>query len=350
MAARFLHAADIHLGFMQYNCTERFNDFGRAFFAVIDDAIARRVDFVALAGDLFNKRAIDPPTLLQATAALERLQAAGIPAIAIEGNHERSYYNEGFTWLDYLAEVDLLTLLTPIYAQGQMALAPWDARAHSGAYIDLPCGVRVIGARYAGASTGRLVQDLAGALAALPGPRPAYTVLMLHAGVQGVLDQYSGTLSRAQLEQLRPYVDYLALGHIHKPFIQDDWIYNPGSLETNSTGEVEWADRGYFVVDVEPGHVPAHHVTRVRGRRREFVRLRFEVDAWPDPEALCAQVQAYLQREANGRRRRTTAPPPTTATGNGGGVATGGHPALNHAEWTWTTSTTWPWRASPVIM
>lgn len=51
---RFLHCADIHLGYQQYNHKERFNDFGHAFYAVLDVALAEKVDFVILAGDLFH--------------------------------------------------------------------------------------------------------------------------------------------------------------------------------------------------------------------------------------------------------------------------------------------------------
>ncbi|MFN8465769.1 MAG: hypothetical protein U0X20_09475 [Caldilineaceae bacterium] len=49
-----------------------FNDFGRAFYAVIDEAIGRKVDFVILAGDLFHKRSIDALTLNQAIRGLEK--------------------------------------------------------------------------------------------------------------------------------------------------------------------------------------------------------------------------------------------------------------------------------------
>lgn len=47
----FLHIADIHLGYQQYGLSERFSDFSRAFLHLVDTAVARRVDFVLLAGD-----------------------------------------------------------------------------------------------------------------------------------------------------------------------------------------------------------------------------------------------------------------------------------------------------------
>lgn len=75
MQTRFLHCADIHLGYLQYGQTARFNDFAAAFNAVIDKAtgvyhprpdkqilpfdkaISGPVDFVILAGDLFTSAA-----------------------------------------------------------------------------------------------------------------------------------------------------------------------------------------------------------------------------------------------------------------------------------------------------
>ncbi len=77
---RFLHMADCHLGYRQYNLRERFNDFGQAFLNVIDTAIAEKVDFVLLAGDLFQKRAIDAAATLQAAEIRVRLPPKQAPS------------------------------------------------------------------------------------------------------------------------------------------------------------------------------------------------------------------------------------------------------------------------------
>ncbi len=296
MTIRFLHAADIHLGYRQYDEDERYNDFARAFGRLVDDAIARRVDFVLIAGDLFHQRTIEPLTLFQAARFLGRLKDARIPAIAIEGNHEKPYAGDAFSWLDYLAEAGLLVLLNPSLKEGRPLLDP--CQGNVGAYLDLPGGVRVIGMKYYGGSTPRMVRELTRALAEMPPPRPAFIILMLHAGLEGILDQYAATLTRADLEPLRPHADYLALGHIHKPFIQDDWIYNPGSLETNSVEEVAWDDRGYFLVEVDTSRRPAHRVTPIRGVRRAFERLSFAVDRYETPESLYAALEAYVRGQA----------------------------------------------------
>ncbi len=300
MAFRFLHAADIHLGYEQYNHKERYNDFARAFEYLVEDAITRKVDFLLLAGDLFNKSALDPRTLLQATDLLRQLREAGIPVLAVEGNHDRPSCNplggEPFSWLDYLSALDLLILLAPTVREGRVVLEPW--QGGQGTYIDLPCGARVVGLKYYGASTPRMVEEVVKGLSALSGPRPPFTILMLHAGLQGILDHYACNLTRNQLDALRPYVDYLALGHIHKPFVQDDWLYNPGSLETNGTDEVQWDERGYFVVEVDPARRPAHRVTHIRSRRRAFERLVFDVGPYDTPQRLYAALERRLRAEA----------------------------------------------------
>lgn len=294
MAIRFIHMADIHLGYRQYGSAVRYNDYAVAFEAIAQDAIARRVDFVLLAGDLFHKRSIDPLTLLQATVILQSLREAGIPVLVVQGNHERPHLQETTSWLGYLAELGLLKLVTTRYREGHIVVEPWTPERMEGTYVDLPGGVRVIGVQYFGAATSRVVRDLADALANSPEPRPAYTVLMLHAGLQGILDNYSATLSRAQLEPLRPHVDYIAMGHIHKPFIVADWIHNPGSPETTSMNEVEWTDRGYLVVEVRAGEAPPHSVTVVRSPRRPFIRHTFRVDTYASPQELHDALGAFL--------------------------------------------------------
>ncbi|MFO7917136.1 MAG: DNA repair exonuclease [Anaerolineae bacterium] len=296
MSTRFLHAADIHLGYQQYNSKERYNDFARAFEQMAEDAIDHEVDFVLLAGDLFHKRTVDPRTLLQATRILGRLQDEGIHVFAIEGNHDRSPENEGFSWLDYLTEVNLLNLLSAHY-EGDDLICPLWSYEKGGCYIDFG-DVRVMGIRYCGARIPRVIRDLSETLEDLEGERPPFTVLMLHAGLEGVLPNYAGTLTHAQLETLRPHVDYLALGHIHKPYKRDGWIYNPGSLESNNVTESGWQNRGYFIVDVYPSRNPAFTVTEIHNTRRPFICPSFEVDPYDTPEALYAALKDHLQIEA----------------------------------------------------
>src|SRR5487761_894065 len=156
MRASFIHIADTHLGYEQYGVRERFNDFSRAFWDIMREATERKVTCVVIAGDLFNKRAIDALTLLHAIEGLKELKSLGIPVIAIEGNHDRSYYREGTSWLQFLCHQGYLTLLDPRMIDGAPVLEPWNAGNMLGANIDLLDGkLRVYGLKWQGAATMR---------------------------------------------------------------------------------------------------------------------------------------------------------------------------------------------------
>lgn len=293
MRATFLHMADCHLGYRQYNSRERQNDFTRAYLDIIRAAIARKVDFVLLAGDLFEKRAIDPLTLVHAINGLERLKQAGIPCLAVEGNHERTYYRHSIGWMNFLAEQQLLTLLDPKH---DGSLLPYENR--KGAYIEPVPGLRVYGMRYYGSSTTRVLRRVASALAAADHQGVEYTIFMTHASVERVFYNRGGAISHRDLAPLRRHVDYLALGHIHKPYEIDNWIFNPGSPETNSLTETDWPDRGYYLVNVDTEAKPKHSAILHANTRRPFERLLFKVDRCETPDVLLDQCRGYVERRS----------------------------------------------------
>jgi exonuclease SbcD len=307
MRASFLHLADVHLGYEQYGLKARFYDFGLAFQRILSDAIARRVDFVVIAGDLFNKRAIDAQTLMQAEA-LKMLKDAGIPAVAIEGNHDRSYYREGTSWLQYLAWADLLILLDPAWSDGLLALTSWRDDPNHAGYVDFCAGrLRVYGLPWYGASTTRMIEGLTEALQAARAAEDAagveYRLLVLHTGLEGEVPHMHGLPTWAQFQPLRPLVDYVALGHIHKPYEKENWLFNPGSTETWSAEETAW-DRGYYYVTIDtdaarseperPKHWPQH----IQNRRRPFYRYPLRVDGLQDPESLYERLERFCAAAA----------------------------------------------------
>ncbi|HEY9907256.1 MAG TPA: DNA repair exonuclease [Thermosynechococcaceae cyanobacterium] len=255
---RFLHLADIHLGFDRYESKQRTQDF----FLALEDALGKyaldpAVDFVVIAGDLFEHRNIQPAILNQAQLCLQMLKDAGIPVLAIEGNHDNRPYGTKTSWLRYLASWDLLLLLEPgDAANGEPLYQPWDADAKEGGYIDLPCGVRVLGSYWYGASAPRAIAHLAEGIQALP-PAPGPTVMLFHHGMEGQIARYQGALRYGDLLPLRQAgVDYLALGHIHKNYTVEDWVFNPGSLEANSVEESKY-ERGVYLVEIDQSGIRA---------------------------------------------------------------------------------------------
>jgi DNA repair protein SbcD/Mre11 len=312
MRASFIHVADTHLGYEQYGARERFNDFSRAFWDITDDAIQRQVDFMVIAGDLFNKRAIDALTLIHAIEGLKKLHDHNIPVIAIEGNHDRSYYRDGISWLQFLCYQDYIKLLTPIMQDGAPLLTPWRSDTMLGSYIDLLNGrLRVYGLPWQGAATARTLEGMARALkAARTEPAESsveYRLLMMHTGVDGIVPRVQGLPTMAMFQPLHESVDYLALGHVHKPYEFDGWMYNPGSTETCGAEESQWEDRGYYYVEIDTEHPESiidverkerfHHAIRLVSKRRSFVRHDLRVDGLVEPELVYTRLEDYCRRE-----------------------------------------------------
>ncbi len=319
MKASFIHIADTHLGYEQYGVRERFNDFSRAFWDIIDDALYREADFLVIAGDLFHKRAIDALTLIHAIEGLKKLKAKGIPVIAIEGNHDRSYYREGISWLQFLCHEQYLKLLIPRMRDGGPVIAPWEQSTMAGSHVDILDGkVRVYGLPWQGASTARSIEGMAQALEAARAEEEAagieYRLLMMHTGVDGVVPRVQGLPTMAHFQSLRRHVDYLALGHVHKPYEFDDWIYNPGSTETCGAEEAAWEDRGYYFVEIdsvaqsdEP-RSSKHRATHLVSKRRPFARLEVRVDGLSEPNEVYNRLETYCRRERSRYERDALRP------------------------------------------
>ena len=313
MRATFIHTADNHLGYEQYGLKERFNDFARAFLAVVDAAIERQVDFFVVAGDLFNKRAIDARTLMQAKTAFERLRDAGIPAIAIEGNHDRSYYRDGISWLQFLCWDGLIQLLNPTVREGVPEIVPFEKQSLRGTYVDLKGGkIRIYGLPWYGASTARVMESFAHELEAVREVEERagvqYRVLLMHTGIEGIVPQMHGLPTYEQFQPLRGLIDYVGLGHVHKHYERDNWLYNPGSTETWGAEESAW-ERGFYVVSVNtdtPAGQPRHTAEHVINQRRPFLRFSFRVDGVPDPTALYDRFERECHRWARENPEVTT--------------------------------------------
>src|SRR5271157_2555862 len=143
MAVKLFHVADIHLGRRRLDGRLPHSDLAAAFGFVAEKAIEEKADVFLIAGDLFDRPTVEPPHLRQAQQVLGRLKANGIRTIAIEGNHDREFiHSEVPTWMQFLAEDDLLVLLrTPFDSTGPI-LSAWDPERRTGSWIELN-GVRL---------------------------------------------------------------------------------------------------------------------------------------------------------------------------------------------------------------
>jgi DNA repair exonuclease SbcCD nuclease subunit len=298
MSISFLHISDLHLGYQQYGSRDRFNDFGHAFHHAVDYALEERLSFVIISGDLFHKSAIDPPTLLQAVFGLDKLRNAEIPVISVVGNHDRARYVDHVSWLDYLSERQYLSLLSPKFSNGNIHFSPWDGM--NGGYIDIG-PVRVLGLPYLGASTEAALHAIPASLEGLPTDGVEYTIMLAHFGLEGEMPVMAGGIPQTAVDPLVDYVDYLALGHLHKAFQRADWIYNPGSLETTAMDQRLWPG-GYYHVQIQYDQDPKHEAKHIPNRRRTFLRWPFDVELYRDPVSLNDGLQTFLEEQAAAKK------------------------------------------------
>ena len=258
----FLHLGDIHLGYKQYKLPERENDFCQAFFDICKKAIDKQVDFVLVAGDLFNYRSISPRSFNEATFVFKTLKEANIPVIAIEGNHDfkevKSFTNNKGSWFESLAQSRLIYFLHGYAPDSntEFKRLKLNEKYLNGEYIDLEIKnktIRIIGSAWQGYNAGASFKDYAIAIQKLNEEKPAdFKIFMFHGGHENYLAVNRGGISGADFNQLSNIVDYIALGHIHEHYIIQnkdgkDLIFNPGSTEANSSAEADIKRGGLLV-------------------------------------------------------------------------------------------------------
>jgi len=297
---KLYHVADVHLGRKRLEGRLPDHDFVAAFRFIAEAAIADQADALLITGDLFDRPQVEPTHLRQAQDVLRLLQRAGIRAIAVEGNHDKTFvHSSEHTWVQFLAGEDLLTLLRPGFDAEGAVLAPWNPEARTGAWVD-HAGVRFVGAGYLGAATPAKVRQILARLA--PGPPH---VLLLHAGPDYFVGE-GGGFAADDLRALEAAVCYLALGHIHKPMMHGDWACNPGSPEHCELREAAWdrtaspAARGYAVVEIDPCQPGKPRRVEIRSNPRRPIH-RVELDCTPfgnktkhGAEALVAAAVAAI--------------------------------------------------------
>lgn len=124
VSPRFIAAADIHLGHKLYNIPDLEEDLKFNFVRLCDLAIARKVDCLVLAGDLFDDNAPKPKTVAFVKEQCRRLAAAGITIYGIAGDHDKPISGQSWcsvsdvvpvTQCPYFAGIDYYD-----YAQGGM--------------------------------------------------------------------------------------------------------------------------------------------------------------------------------------------------------------------------------------
>ena len=259
---RVIHTGDTHLGYRQYHLPERREDFLDAFRQVAADAVADDVDAVVHAGDLFHDRRPGLSDLLGAQSVLERLDDAGVPFLAVVGNHETKRESQ---WLDLFEAMGLATRL------GDEPVVVGDAAFYGLDFV--PRSRR---------------DDLDYEFA----PHDAgHAALVSHGLFEPLVPDYGNVEWDAAEVLAAATVDFdtMLLGDEHAPTrqaVDGKWVTYCGSTERASADERD--ERGYNIVEfdgVSDGPSEARrtesdgevHVARRGIETREFVFLELEL-------------------------------------------------------------------------
>jgi len=298
---KFIHAADIHLDSPLQGLTaypdapaDSLRTVTReAFSHLVDAAIEEAVDFMVIAGDLYDGNWKDYNTGRYFCREMGRLHRADIPVYLLYGNH--------------------------------------DAESEMTRKLILPDNVHVFETRKAGtfrleslkvALHGRSFREAAtteNLAASYPEPAPGWlNIGVLHTALEGY-DAHARYAPCTLAELRRKGYDYWALGHVHEHAIlgREPWVVFPGNLqgrhvrETGARGAVRVLadDTGIrsverLLVDVlrwQNLHIDAtaagtlEEVTRLTGQA-----LDRALAATPDPLRLCVRVTLQGRTAAHG--------------------------------------------------
>jgi len=257
-----------------------------SFLSTIEKGIQHHVDAVLLCGDLFHHKNVTAQTLSNAENGLKLLSNHNIPIVFIQGNHDAKLYKQDMTWLEYLHRKKRGILLQANTTENSLSFEPYSKEntgSHAG-FFDMD-NVRIFGLQYSGQRTIDRLQQLPNVIQKVNEEfkKPDFTILMGHFGVEGHIPGITGGVPEEVLYQLTDCIDYLALGHLHKNYSENNWVFNPGSLEAHDTREATW-DLGYYITNFSKENgVEANHFF---SKRRPFHKIVFSVDRYDSKEAL----------------------------------------------------------------
>jgi exonuclease SbcD len=304
---KILHFADAHIDMANYGRHDpqsglplRVMDYLKSLDTIIEAAITEKVDLVLFAGDAYKDRSPAPTFQREWGRRIMRLSKAEIPTLLLVGNHDispalgRAHAIEEFSTLEvpYVHVLDTPCFLGPGELDGlalQVIALPWISR--SGMIANLGLSTAEPEQVFAELES-RLSALVQGWLAEKADPNLPI-VLTAHCSVQGA--KYGGertvmlggdlVLSGSLVRD--PRLDYVALGHIHKPQDLNENahppVIYPGSIERLDFGEAG-DDKYYVIASVKRGR------TKVTWRKlegiRPFIDRSVKLEASAPPENL----------------------------------------------------------------
>jgi len=224
---RFSHIADCHLGSWSIPELNELNF--KSFKYAIDYSIQQSVDFVLIAGDLFDSAYPPIDTLKMAFNEFRKLNEAKIPVFLIAGSHD--YSVSGKTFLEVLEKSGFCKDISKFEEKsGKIILYPTIYK-----------GCAIYG--FPGKKSSLEVSEIEKIkLQDAPG---MFKILMLHTAIKDAVPEIAEINSVNQ--DTLPKVDYLALGHLHINYAKENRVYS-GPTFPNNLSEIEELKYGSFYI------------------------------------------------------------------------------------------------------
>ncbi len=262
-------------------------DFLKSLDTIVDAAISRRVDMVIFAGDAYKDRSPAPTFQREWGKRIIRLSQAKIPTLLLVGNHDlspaigRAHAIQEFDTLQvpYIKVLDKPQFLRPSDLWDvpvQVIAMPWITRSGLMANLEMSgTDATEIYSNLESRISSIVEEYIHEADASLP------LILTAHASVEGatfgmermVMLGSDLVLPTALVKDSR--LDYVAMGHIHKPqdVNKDNHppVIYPGSIERIDFGEAK-DDKFYVLAEVERGNAKVEW-KKIEGTRR-FIERR----------------------------------------------------------------------------
>lgn len=241
---KFTHKAYCHIGSWR---DPKLKDIStHAFVKAIDMSIKEKVDFILIAGDMFNTSFPRLDNLKSVVSKLRQVKDMGIPVYIVPGSHD--YSASGKTILDVLEEAGLFfNVFKGSVEEGKLKLK---------FTVDKKTGAKITGMLGKRGSLEKMYYEKL--VTENLEKEDGYKIFIFHSGIDELKPKEMENIISQPLSLLPKGFDYYAGGHVH--IVEDKQIEGygkiayPGPLFPNSFAELEKLERGGFYI-VEDGNL-----------------------------------------------------------------------------------------------